>query len=145
MNIQCPYCKKEIEKHSTQCEFCGHQIWEAYAINYFNQKRKEYDGHRGFLIVVMSFTVAGLYMIYYFIRKFAAIRHDDPSFCIPYIVGAGIITAIVCFILWQYYSFKMDQFKKERDSMLNDRIELCENCKRYKIKGEKCSCRDVRW
>ena len=145
MNIECPYCKKEIEKHSRQCEFCGRQIWEAYAVNYFNHKKEEYDGHRSFLIVVIAFTVVGLYTVYYYIGKFAAIRHDDPSFCIPYLVGAGIATAIVCFILWQYYSFKKEQYQKERDSMLNERMELCPNCKRqYILKGQECSCKDIR-
>ena len=145
MNIQCPYCKKEIDKHSRQCVFCGHKIWDAYAVNYFNSKKNEYDGHRCFLLLIMAFTAAGLYMFYYFFRQFAAIRHDDPSICIPYLVAIGIGTFIICVILWMYFSKKMKQYELERDSVMNGEIELCGNCRRYKIKGEKCSCRDERW
>ena len=141
MNIECPYCKKEIDKHSKQCAFCEKEIWEVYAVNYFNNRKEAYDGHRGFLIVVIAFTAAVLLGIYYIIREFAAIRRDDPSFCIPYLVAAGTGTLIVCIILWIYFSKKMKQYQMERDSVLNDSIEKCKNCGHYKMKDEECICR----
>ena len=141
MNIECPYCKKEIDKHSTQCEFCGHEIWEAYAVNYFNGRKEEYDRRRSLLILVMACIVCGLVSIYSIIRKFAAIRHDDPSYCIPYLAAAGIGTLIVCITLWTYYSKQIKLCQTEMSSVLNDNIEKCGNCKRYKLKGQECSCK----
>ena len=145
MRIECPYCKKQINKDSKQCEFCGHEIGEIFAVNYFNDRKEEYDRHRCFLIVVIPFTIACLMIIYYFIKQYTAIRHDDPSFYIPYLVAAGGVIFVTCFILWLYYSFKMKQYQTEIDSMLNESIELCPNCKRrYIVKGEECSCKDLR-
>ena len=141
MNIECPYCKKEIDKHSKQCEFCGREIQEAYAANFFNGRKEEYDRRRALLILVMSCIVCGLVSIYSIIRRFAAIRHDDPSYCIPYLVAAGIGTLIVCITLWIYYSHKMKFYQAEISSVLNEKIEKCGNCGRYKLKDKECLCR----